>query len=71
MKREKINKWKAQKPEAWEFASCRFLIYYEYPSRNSLWWQAMSDENYHSNEINTCLPPKLKSADIVYDREKS
>ena len=30
----------------------------------------MSDENYHSNEINTCLPPKLKSADNVYDREK-
>ena len=30
----------------------------------------MSDENYHSNEINTCLPLKLKSADNVHDREE-
>ena len=37
---------------------------------NSLWWQRLSDENYHSNEISTCLPPKLKSDDNVYDREE-
>ena len=30
----------------------------------------LSDENYHSNEINTCLSPKLKSAENVYDREE-
>ena len=30
----------------------------------------MSDENYHSNELNTCLPLKLKSADKVHDREE-
>ena len=39
---------------------------------NSVWWQRLSDENYHyhSNEIRTCLPPKLKSDDNVYDREE-
>ena len=31
---------------------------------------AVSDENYYSNEINTCLPPKLKSADNVHDGEE-
>ena len=30
----------------------------------------LSDEIYYSNEINTCLPPKRKSADNVYDREE-
>ena len=30
----------------------------------------LSDENYPSNEINTCLSPKLKSAENVYDREE-
>ena len=39
-------------------------------SFNCLRWQRLSDENYHCNEINTCLPPKLKSADNVDDREK-
>ena len=39
-------------------------------SFNCLRWQRLSEENYHSNEINTCLPPKLKSADSVYDREE-
>ena len=30
----------------------------------------LSEENYHSNEINTCLSPNLKSAYSVYDREE-
>ena len=30
----------------------------------------LSDENYPSNEINTSFPPKLKSADNVYDGEE-
>ena len=43
--------------------------YYEDPSGNSLRWQRLSDENYHSYEINTCLPPRLKPADNVYCRD--
>ena len=43
--------------------------YFEDPSGNSIPWQRPSGENYHSNVIKTCFPPKLKSADNVYDRE--
>ena len=45
------------------------LINFKNPSRHSLRWQRLYD-NYHSYEINTCLPPKLKSADNVYDGEE-
>ena len=31
--------------------------------------KTLSDENYHSNEINTRLPPKIKSAYDVYCRD--
>ena len=44
--------------------------YLEDPSGNSLRWQRLSDENYHSNEIKTCFPPKLKSFDNVYNKEE-
>ena len=47
-----------------------FQDYFEDPSGNSLRWQKLPAENYHSNEINSCLRPKLKSADNVHDREK-
>ena len=40
--------------------------YFKDPSGNSLF----SDKGSHSNEINTCLLPKLKSADNVDDREE-
>ena len=43
--------------------------YFADPSGNSIPWQRPSGENYHSNVIKTCFPPKLKSADNVYDRE--
>ena len=44
--------------------------YLKDPSGNSLRLQRLSDENYYSNEINTCLPPKWKFADNVYDGEE-
>ena len=40
--------------------------YFKDPLGNSLF----NDKGSHSNEINTCLPPKLKSADNVDDREE-
>ena len=43
---------------------------FEDPSGTSLWLQKLSTENYHSNEINSCFPPRLKSANNVHDREK-
>ena len=51
------------------FEVCVLQILYEDPSGNSLRWQRLSDENYHSNELYTCLPPRLKSADNVYCRD--
>ena len=44
--------------------------YFKDPSGNSLRLRRLSDENYHSNEINTCLPPKWKFADNVCDGEE-
>ena len=43
--------------------------YFEDPSGNSLRRQRLFDENYHCNEMNICLPPRIKSADNVYCRD--
>ena len=51
--------------------SCRFYLKVNLKIlRATLFDERLSDENYHSNELNTCLSPKLKSADNVYDREE-
>ena len=51
--------------------SCRFYLKVNSKIlRATLFDERLSDENYHSNELNTCLSPKLKSADNVYDREE-
>ena len=44
--------------------------YFEDTWGNSLRWQRLSDENYHYNKLNTCLPPKLKSTVKVCDWEE-
>ena len=43
--------------------------YFEDPPGNSLRWQRLSEENYHSDEINTCLPTKINLL-IMFTIEK-
>ena len=65
---KKDTQLKCSKTISLRFCLADFTWRLLWRSFNCLRWQRLSDENYHSNEINTSLPPKLKSADNVHDR---
>ena len=69
-----MSHWTTKKTKIVSLRICVLQIlledYYKDLSGNSLQWQRLTDENFHSNEINTCLPPKWKFADNAYDGEE-